>query len=130
MMKNKDCPVNSNLSFLTHNHGTEHKIAHNVTMILLIPFVLFGFYAFLDLRNSSYIEFIHWISTPMHAVISALFVCLVFKHFAMELQVVLEDYISTICLRNYAIIGMKIGFFLVGLLAIVSIAKAIIDTSV
>ena len=123
MAKNKDCPVNSKLSFLTHNHGTEHKVAHNVTMILLIPFVLFGFYAFLELRNSSYVEFIHWISTPTHAVISGLFVCLVFKHFAMELQVVFEDYIPNLKQRKFIVVTMKMVFVITALITLASLAK-------
>lgn len=105
------------------HHGTEHKLKHDITTLLNIPLVAWVIYTVYSLRNASYEEFTTWFSHPFSIVIAILFVIVTLKHFALELQVVYEDYISCKCLRMIKVVGMKLFFFALGTTAIISILK-------
>ncbi|HPD82911.1 MAG: succinate dehydrogenase, hydrophobic membrane anchor protein [Alphaproteobacteria bacterium] len=105
------------------HHGTGHKIAHNITTLTNIPLVAWVIYSVCSLRDATYEEFTTYMSHPVSIVVAILFVVSTLKHFALELQVVYEDYISCKCLRMMKIIGMKILFLVLGLATIVSILK-------
>ena len=62
-------------------------------------------------------------ANPISIVVSILFVISTLKHFALELQVVYEDYISCKCLRMIKVVGMKLFFLVLGIATIVSILK-------
>jgi succinate dehydrogenase / fumarate reductase membrane anchor subunit len=105
------------------HHGTGHKIAHNITTLTNIPLVVWVIYTVFSLKNSGYEEFVTWMSHPVSIVVAMLFVVSAFKHFALELQVVLEDYISNHSLRMLKVVGMKLLFLALGTATIVSILK-------
>ena len=105
------------------HHGTGHKIAHNITTVTNIPLVAWVMYSIFSLRDANYEEFMAWISHPVSILVAVLFVISTLKHFALELQVVYEDYISCTCLRRLKIIGMKLLFLAIGIAAIISIMK-------
>ena len=106
----------------TH-HGTMHKLAHNVTTLTNIPLVAWVMYSTFSLKDASYEEFVAWMAHPLSVVVAILFVLSTLKHFALELQVVYEDYISCKCLRLFKVIGMKLFFIALGTATIVSILK-------
>ena len=105
------------------HHGTGHKIAHNITTVTNIPLVVWVMYSIYSLRDSSYEEFTAWMAHPISLLVAILFVISTLKHFALELQVVYEDYISCSCLRRFKIISMKLLFLVLGIATIVSILK-------
>ena len=105
------------------HHGAMHKLLHDITTILNIPLVAWAIYTIYSLRNASYDEFTSWFASPFHMVMGILFVAIILKHFAMELQVVYEDYISCKALRLIKIIGMKLFFIALGVTTIISILK-------
>lgn len=103
--------------------GTHHKMLHNITTLTNIPLVAWVIYSIFSLRNASYEEFTVWMSHPVSVLVAILFVISILKHFALELQVVYEDYISCKCLRILKVVGMKIFFFVLGTATIISILK-------
>lgn len=105
------------------HHGTVHKITHNITTLTNIPLVAWIMYSIYSLRNASYEEFTIWMAHPVSIIVTILFVISTLKHFALELQVVYEDYISCKCLRMIKIIGMKLLFLVIGIATIISILK-------
>lgn len=105
------------------HHGTEHKLAHNITTLTNIPLVAWVMYTVFLLRNASYDEFLAWMAHPISVLIAILFVISTLRHFALELQVVYEDYISCKCLRMIKVVGMKLLFFTLGIATIISILK-------
>ena len=105
------------------HHGTGHKIAHNITTLVNIPLIAWVMYSIYSLRNATYEEFTTYMSHPISIVVAILFVISTLKHFALELQVVYEDYISCKWLRMIKVIGMKLFFMVIGIAAIVSILK-------
>ena len=105
------------------HHGAMHKLAHDITTLLNIPLVAWVMYSIFSLRNASYGEFVAWMSNPISIVMAILFVVVTLKHFALELQVVMEDYIASKGLRMVKIVGMKLFFFALGVTTIISILK-------
>ena len=105
------------------HHGAMHKFAHDITTLLNIPLVAWVMYSIFSIRNASYGEFVAWMSNPVSIVMAILFVVVTLKHFALELQVVMEDYIASKGLRMVKIVGMKLFFFALGVTTIISILK-------
>jgi len=105
------------------HHGTAHWLAHNITTLLNIPLVAWLIYSIYILRNSSHEGFVDYISTPFNMVVAILLIVNILYHFALEIQVVYEDYISCKALRMVKVIGMKLFFVALGLAAILSILK-------
>ena len=105
------------------HHGAMHKLLHDITTLMNIPLVAWVIYSIVSLRNASYDEFMTWMSNPISIVVAILFVIVTLKHFALELQVVMEDYIANTSLRMFKIIGMKIFFLAIGIATIISILK-------
>ena len=105
------------------HRGTHHKIMHNITTLTNIPLVAWVMYSIFSLRDASYEEFTSWMAHPVSIVAAILFVISTLKHFALELQVVYEDYISCQCLRRFKVISMKLLFLVLGIAAIISILK-------
>jgi len=107
----------------TNHDGTGHKIAHNITTLCNIPLALWLIYTIFTLRNAAFPEVAGYMSQPLNIVAGILFIFCTLKHFALEIEVVFEDYISNIGLRNFIIIAMKIFFLVLGLTATISILK-------
>ena len=105
------------------HHGAMHKLAHDITTLAIIPLIAWVMYSVFSLRGASYEEFTAWMSSPVSILMAILFVIVTLKHFALELQVVMEDYISCQWLRVMKVIGMKLFFTVLGIVAIVSILK-------
>ncbi len=105
------------------HHGAVHKLLHDITTIVTIPLVVWMIYSIYSLRGASYEIFTDYMSHPFNIVMAILFVGVTLKHFALELQVVMEDYISCKCFRMMKIIGMKVFFVILGVATIVSILK-------
>ena len=132
MSNNKDfkSPLAKDRGLGASHHGTDHKIAHNITTLTNIPLVAWVIYTIFSLKNSGYEEFVTWMSHPVSIVVAILFVISAFKHFALELQVVYEDYISNHSLRMLKVIGMKLIFLALGTATIISILKIAFSASV
>lgn len=125
-MRNKNTiqsPLSRAKGLGSAHHGTEHKILHNITTLANIPLFGWVMYTIYSLKNAAYEEFTTWMAHPFSIVATILFVIVVLKHFALELQVVYEDYISCKCFRMIKVVGMKIVFFILGTATIVSILK-------
>ncbi len=105
------------------HHGAMHNLAHDITTLVNIPLVAWVIYSIVSLRSASYSEVIAWMSHPVSIVAAILFVMVALKHFALELQVVFEDYISCKCLRMIKVVGMKLFFIALGVTTIISILK-------
>lgn len=103
--------------------GTHHKLLHSITTLLNIPFFAWMVYTVYSLRNADYDAFIAWFQMPLNAFVTIAFLIVAFKHFALELQVVYEDYISCKALRMIKVIGMKLVFLGLTLTCIISILK-------
>ncbi len=108
--------------FLNHD-GTGHKVAHNLTTLANIPLVAWFIYAVFTLRAANYAELQIFMAQPVNLVAAVIFVAVLLKHFMLEIEVVLEDYISNISKRHASIIALKTFSFVLGVTSIISILK-------
>ena len=124
-MSNKSIqsPLGKARSLGSAHHGAMHNLMHDITTLLNIPLLAWVIYSVVSLRNAGYDDFIAWMSHPVSIVAAILFVMVTLKHFALELQVVYEDYISCKCLRMIKVVGMKLFFIVLGVTTIISILK-------
>lgn len=112
------------------HHGTNHMIAHNITTLTNIPLVLWVMYSVVSLRAASYEDIMAWVANPISVVLIILFVISVFKHFALELQIVFEDYVSCKVSRMIIVVGMKLFFFVLGLSTILATLKVALSSGI
>tara|TARA_A200000113_G_C8853531_1_gene351055 strand:- start:1152 stop:1538 length:387 start_codon:yes stop_codon:yes gene_type:complete len=121
--KGCNCPFTMLKLAFTNHKGTGHKAAHNLTTIANIPLVAWFVYAVLSLRGADYEALQAFLGQPFNMVMAILFVIVPLTHFALEIEVVYEDYISDLKKRALMINLMKVVFGLIGLATIVSILK-------
>lgn len=107
----------------TDHSGTGHKLAHNITTVLNIPLVFWLIYAVVSLKDASYEQFVSWITSPVQLSVTILFILTTLTHFVLELEVVMEDYISNLGVRKFAITALKTFSVLVGAATILSLVK-------
>jgi len=54
-----------------------------------------------------YAEFVAWLSSPFSAVMMILTLIAVFYHYALGLQVIIEDYVSNHAVRTAAVMSSR-----------------------
>ena len=97
--------------------STRHWIKQRISSILLIPLTMLFIYNFLDASTLPYNEVIENYKNPFNLIIAFLFITISIWHFYQGIEVVLEDYIHNLDLRNYSLKTLK---YLCWILAIVS----------
>ncbi len=98
-----------------HN-GTGHFIIQRTGAVILIPLVLYFFWAVVALVGAKdYAAVQTWFGNPLNMGLSCAFVLLGFFQSAIGLQVVLEDYVHHETGKWLAIIAVK-GLCLIGAL--------------
>jgi len=110
-------------NLLLNHDGTGHKIAHNITTICNIPLALWFIASVYTLRNADFAGLEAWMSHPINIIAAVLFTYCTLKHFTLEIEVVLEDYISNVSKRNFTIITMKLFALVLGVATTISILK-------
>ena len=104
-------------------NATDHKIQHNITTIANIPLVAWFICTVFAVAGTGYEGFEDWMAHPVNIVAAILFVIVTLRHFTLEIEVVLEDYISRIGLRNTVIYAMKGIWLVLAITAIISILE-------
>ena len=106
-----------------HN-GTHHFIAQRTSAAILIPLVLYFFYAVLALVGAKdFYEVTQWFANPVNAGLLLAFVLTGFYHAALGVQVVIEDYIHCDKSKWLALIAVKGVCVIFAAIAVVSILR-------
>ena len=87
--------------------STRHWIKQRVSSILLIPLTLLFFYNFLNVSTLAYDDVISNYKNPFHFCVAFLFITISIWHFYQGIEVVLEDYIHNIVIRNLTLKTLK-----------------------
>ncbi|MGY6275411.1 succinate dehydrogenase, hydrophobic membrane anchor protein [Methylomonas sp. MgM2] len=104
------------------NHATTHFLHQRITSLLLIP-LSFWLLAFLNkAMNASYADTVDWLTSPLNAAAIAIWSVAVIYHAALGVQVVIEDYVSTISIRQGVIFASNLCFLILGIAAVSAIA--------
>jgi succinate dehydrogenase / fumarate reductase membrane anchor subunit len=105
--------------------GVGHWRMQRVTAVLLVPLVLWWVASLIAHVGSGYAGVIHWLSKPAAAVLTILLLLVLFRHTALGLQVIVEDYVHCAGLKWLAVLAIRTActlLVIVGVLSVTSIA--------
>ena len=114
---------NKNKTSVPLNSGLSHWKLQRLSALILIPLIIWTIFSFMINMSSEYNQAIEWIKNPVNSTVLILLLAVVFYHSGMGLQVVIEDYISNINLRNKMIVFCNMILFLLATISIISILR-------
>ncbi|MDG1437457.1 MAG: succinate dehydrogenase, hydrophobic membrane anchor protein [Emcibacteraceae bacterium] len=104
-------------------NGTHHWWMQKVTAVALIPLTIWFVSSVIQMTQADYTTVVKWMSSPVVAVLLALYIVTGLYHLKLGLQVVIEDYIHSEGQKVIYQILITFGCVLVGTLAVFSILK-------
>ena len=114
---------NKNKTSAPLNSGLSHWKLQRLSALALIPLIIWTIFSFMIIMSSEYNQAIEWIKNPVNSTMLIFLLAVTFFHSGMGLQVVIEDYISNIKLRNTMILFCNAILFLLATISIISILK-------
>ena len=105
------------------NSGLSHWKLQRLSALALIPLIIWTIFSFMIIMSSEYNQAIEWIKNPVNSTMLIFLLAVTFFHSGMGLQVVIEDYISNIKLRNTMIVFCNTILFLLATISIISILR-------
>ncbi|MGV2433419.1 MAG UNVERIFIED_CONTAM: succinate dehydrogenase, hydrophobic membrane anchor protein [Rickettsiaceae bacterium] len=107
MIKNKNSETN-----LNKPHGSGHWIVQRLTAIILIFSGIWVFYFASDISGHSMGEIITIMQRTEYIIPLIIFLITGLYHAALGMEVIIEDYVANICIRNTIIIAIKTFSFI------------------
>jgi len=101
--------------------GTHHFWVQRLTALALIPLTLWLCFGIASLPSMGYADFVAWMKTPYSAIMMIMTIIAVFYHYALGLQVIIEDYVSDHGKRTAAIIATYFFSIIVAVTGIFSV---------
>ena len=112
-------------------HGVGHWISERVSAAALVPLVLWGVFAALQLARLDYFGAVEWMrSTAVNPTLLVLLVVTSYLHMSAGLRVVIEDYIENNLNRAALLLLNLFACVLFGALAVFSILKVALGGAV
>ena len=102
--------------------ATSHFWYQRLTALDLIPVTVWLIVFFHKSLNAPHAETLEWLRSPANAAAACVWAIAATYHAALGMQVVIEDYVSTIPVRRWAIRGSHLIFLVLGVAALVAIA--------
>lgn len=100
--------------------ASRHWWYQRVTAVALVP-LSFWLIVLLDKAlNAPYADTLAWLSSPLNTIAIIAWTVAVIYHAALGVQVVLEDYVSTISIREQSIRATNLVFTFLGLAALLA----------
>ena len=103
--------------------GVHHWWSQRLTAIALAPLSLWFIYSLVIVTGSNYHAIVAWLLDPLNAVLMLLFICSLYYHAALGLQVVIEDYIEPEWQKIGCLILVKFLVLLAGLSSAIAVLK-------
>ena len=103
--------------------GTHHFWQQRVTAVAMIPLTILFVIPFAGALGSGYEHARALYANPWHALIAVLFIGVGFRHLALGLQVVIEDYVPHHGWRAGLLIANTMFCFVFALAGIFAVAK-------
>lgn len=103
--------------------GFHHWWMQRLTALALVPLSIWFVVSVVGLIGTDHASFTSWLSSLPHAAAMVLFIVTSFYHAALGLQVVVEDYVHCRCMKLGLLIGIKLGLFALGTVAVLSVLK-------
>ena len=108
------------------NSAVKHWKIQRYSAIMNLFIALWLAVSLLCIQGNSYEETIKWLKYPINSILISLFFITSFLHMRLGLQVVIEDYVSKILLRNRLIIGINSLSWILTIISIISVLKIVI----
>jgi succinate dehydrogenase / fumarate reductase, membrane anchor subunit len=102
-----------------------HWWYQRVTAVALVPLSFWLIVLLNKALNAPYADTLAWLTSPLNTIAILAWTILVIYHAALGVQVVLEDYVSTISIREQSIRGTNLIFLFLGLAALLAIFRII-----
>lgn len=103
--------------------GSHHWLMHRVVALVSFITLVWGLFALMALVGLTHAGFVDWVSNPINAVMLMLLVAANFYHATLNVTEVIEDYVACKVTKLSMLIGLRVGVFALGALAIFSILK-------
>ena len=94
-----------------------------MTAVALVPLVIWFVASVCVMTGADYDSVRAWIASPLVSILLVLLTIAVFHHAQLGLQVVIEDYVHTECLKIASIVLVKFAAIALAVAAIFSIVK-------
>jgi succinate dehydrogenase / fumarate reductase membrane anchor subunit len=104
-------------------HGTHHWWLQRVTAVALLPLAVLFVVPFARALGGAHGEALALYAHPFHAIVAVLFIAVVFRHLALGLQVVIEDYVSAKAWRTGLLMGSTMFCFTFGIAGVFAVLK-------
>ncbi|OAI05684.1 succinate dehydrogenase, hydrophobic membrane anchor protein [Methylomonas methanica] len=107
--------------FFSVHSGSGHFWYQRVTAVALVPLSIWLIVLLNKALNAPYADTVEWLSSPLNTLAIIAWTVAVVYHAALGVQVVIEDYVSTIPVRNLAIRATNLIFLVLGVAALLAI---------
>ncbi|AMK78274.1 MULTISPECIES: succinate dehydrogenase, hydrophobic membrane anchor protein [Methylomonas] len=107
--------------FFSVHSGSGHFWYQRVTAVALVPLSIWLIVLLNKALNAPYAATVDWLSSPINTLAIVAWTVAVVYHAALGVQVVIEDYVSTIPVRNLAIRATNLIFLVLGVAALLAI---------
>jgi succinate dehydrogenase / fumarate reductase membrane anchor subunit len=105
--------------------GLHHWWMQRLTAIALIPLTLWLTFSVSSISGAEYKEVIAELGSPLNAILIITLIIVAFYHAALGMQVVFEDYVSTIKTRTICIISTNLILLLLAVAGVGAVATIV-----
>ncbi len=103
--------------------GTDHWWPQRISALALLPLTLLFIVPFAGALGSGHAQVLALYAHPFNALVAVLFIVVVFRHLALGLQVVVEDYVHAKAWNTGLLIGNTMFCFAFGLAGVFAVLK-------
>ena len=104
-------------------HGKKHWIYHRFSAILFFPLAIWMAFSLSFVPEITHENMVLWVGRTQNYILLSILIMISARHFQLGIQVILEDYISTIKFRDFYIKLVNIIYYFLMLLGLIAIAK-------
>ena len=116
-------PLSKAVGLGSAKHGFSHWWWQRVSAIALIPLTIWFVVSVLNIISGGHAQAVAWLSSPINATLTLLFVLTGLFHAQTGLQTVVEDYIHVKWLNLLMLLIIKFAAVVMALMAIISVLK-------
>ena len=103
--------------------GSHHWWLQRISALALIPLTVLFMVPFARALGGEHTEVLALYAHPVHALVAVLFIAVAFRHLALGLQVVIEDYVHAKAWRTGLLVGSSMFCFTFGLAGVFAVLK-------
>jgi succinate dehydrogenase / fumarate reductase, membrane anchor subunit len=107
----------------TAHDGTDHWWSQRLTSVALVPLTLLFVFPFAQSLGDGFEAVRATYARPFHAVVAILFLLVAFRHLALGVQVVIEDYVHDKPVRTAALLANTLICWALALTGVFAVAK-------